>query len=58
VQNFASVTEIKTPQSVNLEFQTGIAKVTLLFGSVRWVDWTAFNIFPADFPDVNPIVSY
>lgn len=34
------------PQSVNLEFQTGIAADTLLFGSVRWVDWSAFDITP------------
>ena len=34
------------PQSVNLEFQSGIAEDTLLFGSVRWVDWAAFDITP------------
>ncbi len=34
------------PQSLNLEFQTGIAADTLLFGSVRWVDWTSFIIAP------------
>ncbi len=34
------------PKSVNLEFQSGVAKDTLLFGSIRWVDWTAFNIKP------------
>lgn len=28
------------PQSVNLDFQTGIAADTLLFGSVRWADWS------------------
>jgi long-chain fatty acid transport protein len=28
------------PQSVNLDFQTGIAANTLLFGSVRWADWS------------------
>ena len=39
-------TEISTPQSVNLDFQTGIAADTLLFGSVRWVEWSAFNITP------------
>ena len=39
--------ETEIPQSVNLEAQTGIAKDTLLFGSVRWVDWTAFDISPA-----------
>lgn len=38
--------ETEVPQSLNLEFQTGIAKDTLLFGSIRWVDWTAFNISP------------
>lgn len=34
------------PQSVNLEFQTGIAADTLLFGSVRWQDWSEFDITP------------
>lgn len=35
----ATNSEIETPQSVNLDFQTGVAPKTLLFGSVRWVDW-------------------
>ncbi|MGD9918404.1 MAG: outer membrane protein transport protein [Paenirhodobacter sp.] len=34
------------PESVNLEFQTGVAKDTLVFGSVRWVHWTQFDISP------------
>ncbi len=34
------------PQSVNLEFQTGIAENTLLFGNVRWQDWSEFDITP------------
>jgi len=33
-----------TPQSVNLDFQTGIAANTLVFGSIRWVNWNGFNI--------------
>lgn len=41
-----SVTKVKTPQSVNLDFQTGIAKDTLLFGNIRWVDWKQFQINP------------
>lgn len=41
------VTDVKTPQSVNLDFQTGIAKDTLLFGNIRWVDWKQFQIDPA-----------
>lgn len=44
-----TTTNIDTPQSVNLEFQTGVAEDTLVFGSVRWVDWTGFNIRPADY---------
>ena len=42
--------DTEIPQSLNLEFQTGIAKDTLLFGSIRWVDWTAFVIDPPTYP--------
>ncbi|MCU0827512.1 MAG: outer membrane protein transport protein [Tabrizicola sp.] len=42
--------ETEVPQSVNLEFQTGIAKDTLLFGSIRWVEWSAFVIDPPFYP--------
>ncbi|MCV6824413.1 MULTISPECIES: hypothetical protein [Halocynthiibacter] len=41
--------ETTMPQSVNLEFQTGIAADTLLFGVVRWVDWSEFDISPAGY---------
>ncbi|MGI1663297.1 OmpP1/FadL family transporter [Palleronia sp. KMU-117] len=44
-----SVTTIETPQSVNLDFQTGIAADTLLFAAVRWVDWSEFDISPEDY---------
>ncbi len=42
--------DTEIPQSINLEFQTGIAKDTLLFGSIRWVEWTAFVIDPPNYP--------
>ena len=42
-------TEVETPQSVNLEFQTGVAADTLVFGGVRWVDWSSFEIAPNDY---------
>lgn len=48
--------DVEIPQSVNLEFQTGIAADTLLFGSIRWADWTVTDITPP-FLGV-PIVSY
>lgn len=47
----------KTPQSVNLDFQTGIAEGTLLFGSVRWVDWSSFAFSPTNYP-LNPLASF
>jgi long-subunit fatty acid transport protein len=52
--------ETEVPQSLNLEFQTGIAKDTLLFGSIRWVEWSAFVINPPryDLFQPNPLVSY
>ena len=34
----SGLSEYTLPQSVNLDFQTGVAADTLVFGSVRWVD--------------------
>ena len=48
---------LTTPESVNLDFQTGIAKNTLLMASVRWVAWDGFAIDPPNFP-LRPLVSY
>ena len=42
-------TKVETPQSVNVDFQTGIAQDTLLFGSVRWVEWSSFLLEPQTF---------
>ncbi|MBL3550764.1 hypothetical protein [Rhodovulum sulfidophilum] len=56
--------ETEVPQSLTLEFQTGIAADTLIFGSVRWVDWSAFNISPEYYTGtpnglgLDPLVSY
>ena len=49
------------PQSVNLEFQTGVAEDTLVFGSIRWVNWKDFEINPDGFSALSPtgpLVSY
>lgn len=43
---FTEVLEVRTPQAVNLDFQTGIAEDTLLFGSVRWAEYSAVNVTP------------
>jgi long-subunit fatty acid transport protein len=44
-----TVTQLETPQSVNLAFQTGVAADTLVFGGVRWVDWNDFDLTPSQF---------
>lgn len=42
-----SVTEVELPKSLTLDFQSGVAKDTLVFGSIRWVDWTSTTFAPA-----------
>ncbi len=57
----SSTTEITTPQSINLDFQTGVAEGTLVFGGVRWADWSDFDISPSDYIVLTggtPLVSY
>ncbi|MDY6485663.1 transporter [Acinetobacter faecalis] len=43
------LTDVTTPQSVNLDFQTGVAENTVAFANVRWVNWDGFSITPNDF---------
>ncbi len=42
----SSETAITMPQSVNLDFQTGLNPKTLLYGSVRWAGWEGWNVAP------------
>ena len=42
-------TDITTPQSVNLDLQTGIMANTVAFANVRWVNWKDFAIRPYAF---------
>jgi long-subunit fatty acid transport protein len=41
--------QVELPQSFTLHAQSGIAKDTLLFGSVRWREWSKFAVQPGDF---------
>lgn len=47
-------TTFDTPQSINVEFQSGIAQDTLLTAGVRWTDWGAFDVTP---PSLNTNLS-
>ena len=49
INNGLGKTEITTPQSVNLDFQTGIMANTVAFANVRWVNWKDFSIRPYAF---------
>lgn len=52
--NLGPTIQVELPQSLTLDFQTGVAANTLVFGSIRWADWseTALN-FP-----VPGLISY
>lgn len=45
-------TEVDTPRSWNLEFQSGVAADTLVFGSIRWVKWSEFRVDPEPFTTI------
>lgn len=42
-------TKVTTPQAINVDFQTGIAQDTLLFGSIRWADYDVTEVVPQNF---------
>ncbi len=53
---------VETPESLNLDFQSGIAKDTLLFGSIRYARWGDFDVVApslgADLADLGDSTSY
>ncbi len=55
--NLGASFDVVIPQAVTLDFQTGVSPSTLVFGSVRWREWTAFDVSPPDFAPFNPIAS-
>ncbi|MCC1480187.1 OmpP1/FadL family transporter [Roseibaca sp. Y0-43] len=52
----ATTFSTKIPESLTLDFRSGVAENTLVFGSVRWVHWKDF-VIPAPALGIN-IVSY
>ncbi len=41
---YAATTSYSLPQSLTLDFQTGVAEGTLVMASVRWTDWSEADI--------------
>ena len=48
------------PQSLSLDFQSGVAKDTLVFGSIRWREWSKFDISPVVYSGAlgSPLADY
>lgn len=49
--------EFSTPESWNLEFQTGVAANTLVFGSIRYAKWSEFNVVTSPTAGSEPLTS-
>ncbi len=46
----AAKNAIETPQSVNIDFQTGVSEKTIAYMNLRWVNWEKIFKYPP-----NPI---
>jgi long-chain fatty acid transport protein len=55
---FTESTTVELPKSLTLDFQTGVAADTLVFGSIRWMDWSATTLVAPNAGGANPLVSY
>ncbi|MCS3528504.1 OmpP1/FadL family transporter [Acinetobacter johnsonii] len=49
-------TKLTTPQSVNIDFQTGIMANTVAFANLRWVDWSNFKVQPYNFAKLSQVL--
>ena len=45
--------EIEMPQSVTLDFQSGVAEDTLVFGSIRWAEWSVWEVRPTGYEGIT-----
>jgi len=54
----ATILSAKTPESFNLDFQTGVAENTLLFGTIRQVMWTQTLLDPPQYPASTPLKEF
>ncbi len=47
-----TTTEIEMPYTIALDFQTGIAQDTLLFGTIRWSEWSVWQVTPPAYDEI------
>ncbi|MFP7673201.1 OmpP1/FadL family transporter [Marivita sp. S0852] len=48
-------TKVTMPQSVALDFQTGVAPGTLVFGQVKWTEWSKWEVRTPEYEDVTGV---
>ena len=48
-----STSTVQTPESFNLDFQTGVAADTLVFGNIRYAKWSQFDFAPVGYAAGN-----
>jgi len=48
-------TKVTMPQSLALDFQSGVAAGTLVFGQVKWVEWSKWEVRTPEYEDVTGV---
>lgn len=51
----SSFTKVQTPQSINLDIQTGLPSQNIFYAGLRWVNWQDFIIQP---PKFGAVIDY
>jgi long-subunit fatty acid transport protein len=41
--------KVKMPETITLDFQSGVAKDTLVFGSIRYANWSTWEVRPSGY---------
>ncbi len=57
IKNGSGTTTITTPQSVNIDLQSGIMANTVAFANIRWVNWKDITIQPLKFGQVSKLAT-
>lgn len=48
---------IETPQSVNIDLQTGLTPKNVIYGSLRWINWQKFKVQPPEFNSLVQLIA-
>ena len=56
IRNATGESKFTSPQSVNLDLQSGIMANTVAFLNLRWVDWSSFALRPLQFGKLSEVL--